>query len=53
MGQVEQWLILAEEAAQEQDPKKLAEIIEALTRALNERDANTNSSGNSQRQGAA
>jgi len=36
MGQDEQWRILAEEAAQEKDPEKLAEIIEALTRALDE-----------------
>ena len=32
MGQDEQWRILAEEAAQEKDPEKLAEIIDALTR---------------------
>lgn len=38
MGQVEQWQILAEEAAQERDPEKLMEIIEALTRALDDRD---------------
>ena len=38
MGQDEQWRILAEEAAQEKDPEKLAEIIEALTRALDERE---------------
>ena len=38
MGQVEQWQILAEEAVQEQDPEKLIEIIEALTRALDDRD---------------
>jgi hypothetical protein len=36
MGQIEQWQILVEEAAQEQDPKKLMEIIEALTRALDD-----------------
>jgi hypothetical protein len=28
------WKILAEEAAQEKDPQKLLEIIEALTAAL-------------------
>ncbi len=38
MGQVEEWQILAEEAIQEQDPEKLIEIIEALTRALEVRD---------------
>ena len=37
MGQDEQWRILAE-AAQEKDPEKLAEIIQALTRALDERE---------------
>lgn len=31
------WQILAEEAAQEKDPKKLIEIITALTAALDER----------------
>jgi hypothetical protein len=36
MGQDEQWRILAKEVAQEKDPEKLAEIIEALTRALDE-----------------
>jgi len=34
MGQDEEWRILAEEAAQEKDPRKLMEIIAALTRAL-------------------
>ena len=38
MGQVEQWQILAEEAVQERDPEKLMEIIEALTRALDDRE---------------
>jgi hypothetical protein len=33
-----EWRILAEEAAQENDPKKLIEIIEALNRALNEQE---------------
>jgi len=37
MGQDEQWRILAEEAAQEKDPRKLMEIISALTLALDER----------------
>jgi hypothetical protein len=31
------WQILAEEAAQEKDPKKLMEIITALTAALDQR----------------
>jgi hypothetical protein len=31
------WQVLAEEAAQEKDPKKLVEIISALTAALEER----------------
>ena len=38
MGQVEQWQILAEEAVQEQDPEKLLDIIDALTRALDDRE---------------
>jgi hypothetical protein len=38
MGQGEQWRILAEEAAQEKDPEKLSEIIQAITRALDERE---------------
>lgn len=33
----EEWRTLAEEAAQEQDPKKLMEIINSLTAALDER----------------
>jgi hypothetical protein len=33
----EEWRILAEEAAQEQDPKKLIEIVNSLTAALDER----------------
>jgi len=45
MGQVEQWQILAEEAAQEKDP--------ALTRALDESHAKRNGNGSSQKQGAA
>jgi hypothetical protein len=32
------WQILAEEAAQEKDPKKLIGIISALTAALEERE---------------
>ena len=53
MGQVEQWQILAEEAAQEQDPKKLMEIISALTRALDESHANDNGHGTSHKRSAA
>jgi hypothetical protein len=53
MGQVEQWQILAEEAAQEKDPEKLMQIIEALTRALDESHAKRNGNGSSQKQGAA
>lgn len=34
----EKWRILAEEAAQENDPQKLIEIIEALNRALNQQE---------------
>jgi hypothetical protein len=34
MGQAEQWVILAEEAAQQSDPEKLMESIKALTEAL-------------------
>lgn len=52
MGQIEQWQILAEEAAQEQDPKKLLEIIGALTRALDERKQG-NGNSNSNERGAA
>jgi len=33
-----EWRIQAEEAAQENDPKTLIEIIEALNRALNEQE---------------
>jgi len=34
MPQDAEWRILAEEAAQENDPKRLIEIIDALTDAL-------------------
>jgi hypothetical protein len=53
MGQIEQWQILAEEATQEQDPKKLMEIIEALTRALDESHANKNGHSTSDKRAAA
>lgn len=32
------WRILAEEAAQEKDPQKLMQIVDALTRALEEKE---------------
>ena len=32
-----EWKILAKEAAEEQDPEKLMEIVEALSRALDEK----------------
>lgn len=38
MPQDAEWRILAEEAAQENDPNKLIEIVEALNRALNEQE---------------
>jgi len=37
MAEDADWQILAEEAAQEKDPNKLIEIINALTAALDER----------------
>ncbi len=36
MPQDVEWRILAEEASQENNPKKLVEIVEALTRALDQ-----------------
>jgi hypothetical protein len=53
MGQDEEWKILAEEAAQEKDPKKLMEIIASLTRALEKRDEQRNRNGSGIQQGAA
>jgi hypothetical protein len=47
MGQDEQWVILAEEAAQEKDPEKLMKIIKALTEALDARDSSKNVNGGS------
>jgi hypothetical protein len=38
MGQDEEWRLLAEQVTQERDPAKLAKIIEALSRALDERE---------------
>ena len=52
MGQAEQWEILAEEVVQERDPEKLMQIIEALTRTLDERKQG-NGHANSHKQGAA
>lgn len=34
MPAAEEWRILAEEAAQEKDPQKLLEIVDALTAAI-------------------
>ena len=49
MGQAEQWVILAEEAAQEKDPEKLMQIIRALTEALDAKALH----GSTKKQGAA
>ena len=46
MGQAEEWKILAEEAAQEEDPEKLMKIIQALTAALDEKHARKNGNRN-------
>jgi len=40
-----EWRILAEEAAQENNPQKLLEIIEALTHALDEQHKKKDGSG--------
>ena len=53
MGQDEEWIILAEEAAQEKDPEKLMEIIKALTEALDARASHTNMHACTTKQGAA
>jgi len=53
MGQDEQWVILAEEAAQEKDPEKLMKIIEALTKALDAKASPTIVHGSTKKQGAA
>ena len=45
MGQDEQWVILAEEAAQEKDPEKLMEIIKALNEALDAKASLTKKQG--------
>jgi len=52
MGQAEQWIILAEEAAQEKDPAKLMKIIKALTEALDAKASHTDVQ-ESTKQGAA
>jgi hypothetical protein len=52
MGQDEQWVILAEEAAQEKDPQKLMQIIKALTEALDAKSSHTDVHA-STKQGAA
>jgi hypothetical protein len=41
MGQHEEWVILAEEAAQEKDPQKLMQTIKALTEALDAKASHT------------
>jgi hypothetical protein len=38
LGRAEEWRVLAEEAAEEKDPEKLIEIIDALNRALEEQE---------------
>ena len=53
MGQDEQWVILAEEAAQEKDPEKLMKIIKALTEALDTKASPTIVHGSTKKQGAA
>jgi hypothetical protein len=53
MGQQEEWLLLAEEAAQEKDPEKLIEIIKSLTEALDARASSRNGNGSTKKQGAA
>jgi hypothetical protein len=54
MGQDEQWVILAEEAAREKDPEKLMAIIKALTEALDaKRASSTKGNGTAKEQGAA
>ena len=53
MGQHEEWLILAEEAAQEKDPQKLMQIIKALTEALDAKASHTIVHGSTKKQGAA
>jgi hypothetical protein len=52
MGQDEQWVILAKEAAQEKDPEKLMKIIKSLTEALDAKASHTDVQG-STKQGAA
>ncbi|HEY1575996.1 MAG TPA: hypothetical protein VGF82_02870 [Terracidiphilus sp.] len=53
MGQDEQWVILAEEAAQEKDPEKLMAIIKALTEALDAKASSTKGNGRANDQDAA
>ena len=53
MGQVEEWKILAEEAVQEQDPEKFMDIIESLTRALEDRDLRKSRPNQPNQRGAA
>jgi hypothetical protein len=53
MGNAEEWKILAAEAAQEKDPEKLLKIVEALTRALDQKGTHKTQSAHSDTQGAA
>ena len=53
MGQDEEWLILAKEAAEEKDPEKLMKIIKALTEALDAKVSPTNVHGSTKKQDAA
>jgi hypothetical protein len=53
MGQVEEWKILAEEAVQERDPEKFMDIIESLTRALEDRDLRKSRPNQPNQRGAA
>ena len=53
MGQHEEWLILAEEAAQEKDPQKLMQIIKSLTEALDAKASTPDVHASTKKQGAA
>jgi hypothetical protein len=52
MPQDEEWRILADEAAQERDPDKLIQIIEALNCALDEQERHKIMAGRSRRKSA-
>jgi hypothetical protein len=53
MGNAEEWKILAAEAAEEKDPEKLLKIVEALTRALDEKGTHKTQPALSETEGAA